>query len=68
MMFREYKFLDRFEKAKSYGFDISVDLDEGIKRTTDWFINNKGILVLTLYIRNALLIKESKKPLKLMNK
>tara|TARA_R110000787_G_scaffold127895_1_gene239549 strand:- start:4712 stop:5683 length:972 start_codon:yes stop_codon:yes gene_type:complete len=31
-------------RAKSYGFDISVDLDEGIKRTTDWFINNKGIL------------------------
>ena len=31
-------------KAKSYGFDISVDLDEGIKRTTDWFLNNKDIL------------------------
>ena len=31
-------------RAKSYGFDISVDLDEGIKRTTDWFINNKNIL------------------------
>lgn len=31
-------------RAKSYGFDISVDLDEGIKRTTDWFINNKDIL------------------------
>ena len=31
-------------RAKSYGFDISVDLDEGIKRTTDWFINNKNTL------------------------
>jgi len=31
-------------RAKSYGFDISVDLDEGIKRTTDWFLNNKDIL------------------------
>ena len=31
-------------KAKSYGFDISVNLDEGIKQTTEWFINNKSIL------------------------
>ena len=31
-------------KAKSYGFDISVDLDEGIKQTTEWFVNNKSIL------------------------
>tara|TARA_R110001592_G_scaffold15315_2_gene66969 strand:- start:3583 stop:4554 length:972 start_codon:yes stop_codon:yes gene_type:complete len=31
-------------RAKSYGFDISVGLDEGIKRTTDWFLNNKDIL------------------------
>lgn len=31
-------------RAKSYGFDISVSLDEGIKRTTDWFLNNKEIL------------------------
>tara|TARA_Y100001972_G_C7638053_1_gene320452 strand:- start:131 stop:1102 length:972 start_codon:yes stop_codon:yes gene_type:complete len=31
-------------RAKSYGFDISVDLDEGIKRTTNWFINNKNTL------------------------
>jgi len=31
-------------KAKSYGFDISVSLEEGIKRTTDWFLNNKNIL------------------------
>tara|TARA_B100000035_G_scaffold268837_1_gene242452 strand:+ start:5457 stop:6428 length:972 start_codon:yes stop_codon:yes gene_type:complete len=31
-------------RAKSYGFDISVDLDEGIKRTTNWFLNNKDIL------------------------
>lgn len=31
-------------RAKSYGFDISVGLDEGIKKTTEWFINNKEIL------------------------
>lgn len=31
-------------RAKSYGFDISVSLEEGIKRTTDWFLNNKNIL------------------------
>jgi len=31
-------------RAKSYGFDISVSLDEGIKQTTKWFLNNKDIL------------------------
>ena len=31
-------------RAKSYGFDISVDLEEGIKQTTEWFINNKETL------------------------
>lgn len=31
-------------RAKSYGFDISVSLEEGIKSTTDWFLNNKEIL------------------------
>lgn len=31
-------------RAKSYGFDISVSLDEGIKNTTEWFLNNKDIL------------------------
>jgi GDP-L-fucose synthase len=31
-------------RAKSYGFDISVDLYEGIKQTTEWFINNKETL------------------------
>ena len=31
-------------RAKSHGFDISVSLDEGIKLTTDWFLNNKNIL------------------------
>ena len=31
-------------RAKSYGFDISVSLDEGIKKTTEWFLNNKEIL------------------------
>jgi GDP-L-fucose synthase len=31
-------------RAKSYGFDISVSLDEGIKNTTEWFLNNKEIL------------------------
>ena len=31
-------------RAKSYGFDISVSLDEGIKNTTEWFLNNKKIL------------------------
>jgi GDP-L-fucose synthase len=31
-------------RAKSYGFDISVSLDEGIKCTTEWFLNNKEML------------------------
>ena len=31
-------------RAKSHGFDISVSLEEGIKRTTEWFLNNKEIL------------------------
>lgn len=31
-------------RAKSHGFDISVSLEEGIKRTTEWFLNNKNIL------------------------
>jgi len=31
-------------RAKSYGFDISVSLEEGIKKTTEWFKNNKEIL------------------------
>jgi GDP-L-fucose synthase len=31
-------------RAKSYGFSISVSLDEGIKNTTEWFLNNKEIL------------------------
>jgi len=31
-------------RAKSYGFDISVSLDEGVKKTTEWFLNNKEIL------------------------
>jgi GDP-L-fucose synthase len=31
-------------RAKSYGFNISVSLEEGIKRTTEWFLSNKKIL------------------------
>ena len=31
-------------RAKSFGFDISVSLEEGIKKTTEWFLNNKDIL------------------------
>jgi len=31
-------------RAKSYGFDISVSLEEGIRSTTEWFLNNKEIL------------------------
>lgn len=31
-------------RARSYGFNISVSLEEGIKRTTEWFLNNKEIL------------------------
>jgi len=31
-------------RDKSYGFDISVSLEEGIKQTTEWFLNNKEIL------------------------
>ena len=31
-------------RAKSYGFNTLVSLDEGIKQTTKWFLNNKDIL------------------------
>jgi GDP-L-fucose synthase len=31
-------------KAHSYGFNITVDLEEGIKKTTDWFLKNKSII------------------------
>ena len=30
--------------AKSYGWEIEIGLDEGIKKTTNWFLNNKEIL------------------------
>ena len=31
-------------RAKSYGIDIKVSLEEGIKRTTEWYLNNKELL------------------------
>ena len=31
-------------RAKSYGYNTSVSLDVGIKRTTDWFLKNKEII------------------------
>lgn len=31
-------------RAKLYGFEASIGLEEGIKNTTDWFINNKETL------------------------
>ena len=31
-------------RAKLYGFESSTSLEEGIKNTTDWFINNKETL------------------------
>lgn len=31
-------------RAKLYGFESSTSLEEGIKNTTDWFINNKKTL------------------------
>jgi GDP-L-fucose synthase len=31
-------------RAKSYGYDIKVSLEDGIERTTSWFLNNKEIL------------------------
>jgi GDP-L-fucose synthase len=31
-------------RAKSYGFETSISLNEGIKKTTEWFLNNKEIL------------------------
>jgi len=31
-------------RAKNHGFNTSVSLEEGIKKTTEWFLNNKGIL------------------------
>jgi GDP-L-fucose synthase len=30
--------------AKSYGWEIEIGLDDGIKKTTEWFLNNKEIL------------------------
>jgi GDP-L-fucose synthase len=32
------------DKMKKYGLDITVSLEEGIKSTTNWFLNNKEIL------------------------
>lgn len=32
------------DKMKKYGLDITVSLEEGVKLTTDWFLNNKEIL------------------------
>ena len=31
-------------RAKGYGFECQVSLEEGIKETIDWFINNKDQL------------------------
>jgi len=31
-------------RAKNYGFNTLISLEEGIKRTTEWFLNNKEIL------------------------
>ena len=31
-------------RAKSYGFETTISLEEGIKNTTKWFLNNKKIL------------------------
>lgn len=31
-------------RAKLYGFESSIGLDEGIRKTTDWFVNNKETL------------------------
>jgi len=30
--------------AKSYGWEIEIVLEDGIKKTTEWFLNNKEIL------------------------
>lgn len=32
------------DRAKSYGFEPQVSLEDGIKKTTEWFLNNKEIL------------------------
>lgn len=32
------------EKMKSHGLDISVSLEDGVRLTTEWFLNNKEIL------------------------
>ena len=32
------------EKMKKYELDITISLEEGVKLTTDWFLNNKEIL------------------------
>lgn len=31
-------------RASNYGFRTSITLEQGIKKTTDWFLNNKEIL------------------------
>ena len=30
--------------SKSYGWEIEIGLEDGIKKTTDWYLNNKEIL------------------------
>lgn len=38
------KRLFSMERARKYGFEPLIDLDNGIKITTEWFLNNKDIL------------------------
>lgn len=38
------KRLFSMDRAQKYGFEPLIDLDNGIKITTEWFLNNKDIL------------------------
>lgn len=38
------KRLFSMDRARKYGFEPLIDLDNGIKITTEWFLNNKDIL------------------------
>ena len=38
------KRLFSMDRARKYGFKPSINLDNGIKITTEWFLNNKDIL------------------------
>ena len=36
--------------AKSYGWEIEIGLEDGIKKSTEWFLNNKSFCTILLFL------------------